>query len=97
MKSFVTMLMLVCVLNASGQISSRVPNEIDPNKKYLFYLHGAIVQNMGENAFLRPIRDRATKLMLSNVRRKFFRQQPSEILSKKVALGKILFLFSPRQ
>lgn len=46
------LLLLLCLftINVQAQVSTDVPAKIDKNKKYLFYLHGAIVQAQGENA-----------------------------------------------
>lgn len=52
MKSLLVVLFfLIAVPNTSGQaISTFIPKEVKPGEKYVFYLHGAIVQSQGINA-----------------------------------------------
>jgi hypothetical protein len=44
------LLLLIPVCLVGQQISASLPRQIDPSKKYLFYLHGAIVQEQGIHA-----------------------------------------------
>lgn len=39
--------LLVCPLAMNAETSERLPAEIDPERHYLFYLHGAIVEGSG--------------------------------------------------
>lgn len=51
MKQLATLLLLCFIsVHTYAQVSADVPATVDKNKKYVFYLHGAIVQAQGENA-----------------------------------------------
>ena len=42
---------LISISNTIGQtISTVIPKKVDTSKKYLFYLHGGVVQEYGVNA-----------------------------------------------
>lgn len=53
MKSVILFILciLIYVSNTNGQtVNKSIPKEVDRSKKYLFYLHGGIVQEQGINA-----------------------------------------------
>lgn len=53
MKNFLNTILLVIAVIGTGvcqSITTSVPKNINPSEKYLFYLHGAIVQQQGPNA-----------------------------------------------
>ncbi len=55
-KISILLALLLYVSFADGQtISSAVPEKIDTSKKYLFYLHGGIVQNLGADKAVSPL------------------------------------------
>ena len=48
---FFVLVFLATNSNATGQtIGSSIPTKVDVNGKYLFYLHGAVVTELGDNA-----------------------------------------------
>ena len=44
------LLILSATITTHAQVTTDVPAKVEKNKKYLFYLHGAIVQSQGEDA-----------------------------------------------
>ena len=70
MKSLIFVLLCFASgLNAYSQVSASVPGKVNANSKYLFYLHGGIVQDQGENAvstYFGPYLYRAILDTLSN-------------------------------
>lgn len=51
MKQLLSFLLIFCAtITTHAQVTTDVPAKVEKNKKYLFYLHGAIVQSQGENA-----------------------------------------------
>lgn len=51
MKAIATLaIVFLCFFNVQAQVTTGLPEKIDPTGKYMFYLHGAIVQSQGENA-----------------------------------------------
>jgi hypothetical protein len=48
---FFVLIFIACARNTSGQtIGTSIPAKVDVNGKYLFYLHGAVVTELGDNA-----------------------------------------------
>lgn len=43
-------ILFLSIFSVQAQVTTGLPDKIDPAKKYMFYLHGAIVQSQGENA-----------------------------------------------